>query len=240
MAEKTQVVPAAVLALANTVRTAAPLKIRQGIMRDRRFDFFKLQNLHSHLVATQKLDAEQAKAKIESFLSHKLIHRIDREARSKTLNPHSDPSSYDLNSYYIWLYQGSSMKPKLYAAGVLIAIMVVVMFPLWPENMRIGVWYLSMAALGFVGFLLAVSVIRIVMFGLTKVLLSPGIWIFPNLYADVGFFASFVPLWGWADKDYLPENSGEKKAERRKQRKIEKRTGDRASSLDTLDDRKTK
>jgi len=239
MSEKAQAIPAAVLTLANAVRTAAPLKIRQGIMRDRRFDFFKLSNLHSHLMTTQGLDETQAKSKIESFISNKLIQRIDREPRSKTLNPHSAPSSYDPDSYYIWLYQGSSMKPKLYAAGVLIAIMVVVMFPLWPENMRIGVWYLSMAALGFVGFLLATSVVRIVLFGLTKVILSPGIWIFPNLYADVGFFASFVPLWGWSGQDYLPENSGEKKAERRKQRKLEKRSG-RTTSQDALENSKTK
>jgi len=240
MAQNVQTVPAPILNLANAVRTAAPLKIRQGIMRDRRFDFFKLQNLQTLLTSEHKLDETEAKEKIQKFLDVKMIQRIEREPRSKTLFPHSAPSSYDLDSYYIWLYQGSSMKPKLYAAGVLVAIMVVVMFPLWPENMRIGVWYLSMAALGFVGFLLATSLLRIVLFGLTKVILSPGIWLFPNLYADVGFFASFVPLWGWADKDYLPENSGEKKAERRKARKLEKRNGGRTASQDALEDDKTK
>jgi len=25
----------------------------------------------------------------------------------------------------------------------------------------------------------------------------PGIWLFPNLFEDVGFFESFVPLWAW-------------------------------------------
>ncbi|KAJ2561930.1 Translocation protein S62 [Coemansia sp. RSA 1836] len=36
-----------------------------------------------------------------------------------------------------------------------------------------------------------------------------GLWIFPNLFEDVGFFESFVPLYGWeVPKDARPAPGG--------------------------------
>jgi translocation protein SEC62 len=31
---------------------------------------------------------------------------------------------------------------------------------------------------------------------------KPGVWLFPNLFADVGFIDSFIPVWGWHGVDY--------------------------------------
>lgn len=27
----------------------------------------------------------------------------------------------------------------------------------------------------------------------------PGLWLYPNLFEDVGFFDSFRPVWGWQE-----------------------------------------
>ncbi|KAJ9085707.1 Translocation protein S62 [Entomophthora muscae] len=80
---------------------------------------------------------------------------------------------------------------------VLAGIFAGVLFPLWPAFMRNGAWYVSMAGLGFLGFLFVTTIIRFILYIFTKVFYSPGIWLFPNLYEDVGFFESFVPLYAW-------------------------------------------
>lgn len=66
-------------------------------------------------------------------------------------------------------------------------ILAGVMFPLWPAFMHVGVWYLSMGVLGFIGLFFAIAVVRLIFYIITIVVASPGIWIFPKLFADVGF-----------------------------------------------------
>jgi translocation protein SEC62 len=79
----------------------------------------------------------------------------------------------------------------------MVALMLAaVMFPLWPPAMRLGVWYLSIAMLGLLGAFFGLAIIRLIFYIITVVIASPGIWIFPQLFADVGvvsrifFFAS--------------------------------------------------
>lgn len=81
--------------------------------------------------------------------------------------------------------------------GVILVLLLVVMFPLWPPMLRLGVWYLSMVMLGLIGLFFAMSIFRLILFVITIVVASPGIWLYPNLFEDVGFFDSFKPLWAW-------------------------------------------
>ncbi|KAL8627775.1 hypothetical protein Q9189_006518 [Teloschistes chrysophthalmus] len=101
--------------------------------------------------------------------------------------------------HYVWLYEGPQWKQKLYAVGALILIMAVVMFPLWPIKLRIGVWYLSMGVLGLIGLFFAMAIFRLILFGVTYFAVPPGLWLYPNLFEDVGFFDSFRPVWGWQE-----------------------------------------
>ena len=73
-------------------------------------------------------------------------------------------------------------------------ILAGVMFPLWPPMMRQGVSYLSMAVLGLVGLFFGISILRLIFYVITMVVASPGIWVFPNLFADVGFVSPQYPL----------------------------------------------
>ncbi|KAL8912100.1 MAG: hypothetical protein Q9171_002816 [Xanthocarpia ochracea] len=101
--------------------------------------------------------------------------------------------------HYVWLYEGPQWKTKLYAAGALVLIMAVVMFPLWPMKLRIGVWYLSMGMLGLIGLFFAMAIFRAILFAVTYFAVPPGLWLYPNLFEDVGFFDSFRPVWGWQE-----------------------------------------
>ncbi|KAL2048011.1 hypothetical protein ABVK25_011107 [Lepraria finkii] len=115
--------------------------------------------------------------------------------------------------HYVWLYEGPQWRMKLYAVGALILIMTVVMFPLWPVTLRIGVWYLSMGFLGLIGLFFAMAIVRLILFCVTVFTVPPGLWLYPNLFEDVGFFDSFRPVWGWQE---------EKKKKGKKSKKVGK------------------
>jgi translocation protein SEC62 len=101
--------------------------------------------------------------------------------------------------HFVWLYEGTQIKQKLYAVGALIIVFAVVMFPLWPMKMRLGVWYLSMGMLGLIGLFFAMAIFRLILFAVTMFAVPPGLWLYPNLFEDVGFFDSFRPVWGWQE-----------------------------------------
>ncbi|KAF9893662.1 Translocation protein S62 [Aspergillus nanangensis] len=101
--------------------------------------------------------------------------------------------------HYVWLYEGPQWKQKAMAGAVVAGIFAVVLFPLWPMMLRQGVWYLSVGMMGLLGLFFAMSIFRLILFCITFFTVSPGLWLFPNLFEDVGFFDSFKPLWGWQE-----------------------------------------
>lgn len=105
----------------------------------------------------------------------------------------------DSMMHYVWLYEGPQWKQKAMAAAVVAGIFAVVLFPLWPMMLRQGVWYLSVGMMGLLGLFFAMSIFRLILFCITVFVVPPGLWLFPNLFEDVGFFDSFKPLWGWQE-----------------------------------------
>lgn len=101
--------------------------------------------------------------------------------------------------HYVWLYEGPQWKQKAMAAAVVAGIFAVVLFPLWPVMLRQGVWYLSVGMMGLLGLFFAMAIFRLILFCITVFAVPPGLWLFPNLFEDVGFFDSFKPLWGWQE-----------------------------------------
>ena len=131
--------------------------------------------------------------------------------------------------YYVWLFEGSQIKTKLYAGGALALILAVVFFPVWPYKLRLGVWYLSMAAMGVLGLFFAMAIVRLILFIITMFAAPPGLWLYPNLFEDVGFFDSFRPVWAWQEtKETKKEARAAKKA--KKQARLERRAGAKRQS----------
>ena len=117
--------------------------------------------------------------------------------------------------HYVWLYEDprAQWRMRLYAVGALALILAVVFFPVWPYAMRLGVWYISMGCLGLLALFFAMAIFRLILFVLTMFVTPPGLWLYPNLFEDVGFFDSFRPVWGWQET-----------AEDKKRAKTEKKT----------------
>lgn len=103
----------------------------------------------------------------------------------------------DPMTHYVWLYEGPQWKQKALAAAFVAGIFAIVLFPLWPVMLRQGVWYLSVGMLGLLGLFFALAIFRLILFCVTVFAVPPGIWLFPNLFEDVGFVDSFKPLWAW-------------------------------------------
>jgi translocation protein SEC62 len=105
--------------------------------------------------------------------------------------------------YYMWLYEGPQWRQRAYAIGALAGVMTLVMFPLWPLKLRQGAWYLSMAFFGLIILFFVMAIVRLILFLITMFTHPPGLWLFPNLFEDVGFIESFIPLWAWQEVSTL-------------------------------------
>lgn len=110
----------------------------------------------------------------------------------------SPQQSFDPLAYYTWFYDGSPLYTYLGGLAMVLIMLAGVMFPLWPVKLRIGVWYLSVGVLGLIGAFLGLAVVRLVFWCVTVLTMKRAIWIFPNLFEDVGFvslffFISFPP-----------------------------------------------
>lgn len=127
--------------------------------------------------------------------------------------------------YYVWLYEGSQWKNKLYAVGALALILAVVFFPVWPVKLRIGVWYLSMGMLGLLGLFFGMAIFRLILFLITFFTVPPGLWLYPNLFEDVGFFDSFKPVWSWHEDEKTMKKRKKAERERKKARHEAKMSG---------------
>ncbi|XP_051554464.1 translocation protein SEC62-like [Myxocyprinus asiaticus] len=113
------------------------------------------------------------------------------------LEPHEDQLFLDGNEVYFWVYDPVHFKTFAMGLILVIAVIAATLFPLWPAEMRVGVYYLSVAAGCFVASILLLAVARCILF-LIIWLVTGGrhhFWFLPNLTADVGFIDSFRPLY---------------------------------------------
>lgn len=119
-----------------------------------------------------------------------------------------DQSIISEDDYYAWFYEPMQWQTILGGIGIIILVFGAILFPLWPPILRTSVWYLSIALLGLIAGIIVTAIIRLILFMITMFAVPPGIWLFPNLFEDVGFFESFVPLWGWQK---VPKSKRKKK-----------------------------
>jgi translocation protein SEC62 len=104
--------------------------------------------------------------------------------------------------HYVFLADTPSWKTQLYAIGALIVVFAIILFPLWPLKLRLGVYYISMGMLGLIALFFAMAIFRLLLFVATVFTIPPGLWLYPNLFEDVGFLDSFRPLWGWHEVSF--------------------------------------
>jgi len=202
------------------------LKTRAGALGGKRIDYFKGKSAVKALLSpafakvknVPKITTEAEAAKLlQAVNAFAFFLRVQRGgptggANSPKVLQIIPEQMFGEGEYYAWFYEGPQW--TTYAGGVLMVLIMLagVMFPLWPPTMRLGVWYLSMGMLGLIGVFFGIAIVRLIFYIITLVVASPGIWVFPQLFADVGFVDSFIPLWEW---DLPKKKKGKKTAEKK-------------------------
>jgi len=201
-------------------------KIRVGVLDGQRKSYFKgsaavkalLSPAYGKLKKAPKVTSETEAVQLLSQLNAKgfflRVQRGDKVSSTKK-SPRTlqviRQQAFLPTDYYVWLMEGSPLMTYLGAAAMVAVIFAGVLYPLWPLSMRIGAYWLSMGMLGLLGLFFAMTIVRLILYVITWLVLPPGLWIFPQLFADVGFFESFVPLYEW---DYPKKKKGGKKSKK--------------------------
>lgn len=190
------------LALASWLRNQ-DLKTRTCILNGQRKDLFKVKRalrvlqspVYAKASAKNKIlpEVTDLKTATEAFRLLPLsvlalrVSKIEPEEKPKkrikglwTVQIERNQEIRD-ELHYVWLYEGRQIKQKLYAVGALVLIFGVVLFPLWPYSLRLGVYYLSVGIAGLIGLFFAMAIFRLMLFGVTFFVLPPGFWVSPSL-----------------------------------------------------------
>jgi len=141
--------------------------------------------------AETETEDEKAKDKTEEVVEKQ------KKKRKIRLDMHMEQLFLDVNDAYVWLYDPIPWYYWLGGTGIVLGIIALCLFPLWPTEARKGVYYLSVAAAGFLVFIIALAVIKYILFACIFIVTRGKLyfWIFPNLTEDVGFLESFWPIY---------------------------------------------
>ncbi|XP_058816063.1 translocation protein SEC62 [Topomyia yanbarensis] len=145
----------------------------------------------------------------------------EKRKRKIRLEMHPEQLFVDGHEAYVWLYDPIPMHYWIFGALLVVGAIVICLFPLWPPLLRKGVYYLSIAAAGFLVFILGLAVLRFVIFCLVWIVTGGKhhFWLLPNLTEDVGFFASFWPLYDHEYRESIVDKDKNKKNKKRKRDK---------------------
>lgn len=142
---------------------------------------------------------ETKKRKGKEDKKEKKEEKAEREKKKRKirLEMHHEQIFVDGNDAYVWLYDPTPWYYYLAGGAIVLGIIAVCLFPLWPAEMRQGVYYLSVAAAGFLVFIIVLAILKYIIFVLLFLFTAGKLrfWIFPNLTEDVGFFESFWPIY---------------------------------------------
>lgn len=140
--------------------------------------------------------ADEIKKGIQKLLHEYKILKVVCEDEVVDIIPGQTMSISDC---YMWAEEQISYMNLVYGVLIILLLLCLIMFQMWPLWMRRTVGYVRYPLYGFLVFMLVMGVVRLVVYGITVLLMPNGLWILPNLFAECGFFESFVPLYVWAD-----------------------------------------
>eukprot|EP00158_Paraphelidium_tribonemae_P001627 Partr_v1_DN24634_c0_g1_i1_m59604 putative translocation protein len=212
--------PKRLIEAATHLKSAIPQ--HEAIFHSKRTDYFKGERAIDTLINKHaSMSREEASSLLSDLVDNSFFFRVKKQ-RGRSLEV-DQQQFFEEDAYFIWQWETpyARLKSQVLSFGLLAVVLMVIMFPLWPVQLRVGVWYLSMGGIGLIGLLFVVALLRLVLFvgSLAVPQLRPGFWLYPNLFADVGFFDSFRPVWGWQGVDYERQHLEKYRRESRRGKK---------------------
>ena len=99
---------------------------------------------------------------------------------------------FDESAYFTWIYEGNKKFSHLMTTGLIIGFLCCTCFPIWPNFLKVFVWYMSVSMLIFIFFLITA---RALLFLFVWVM-GYEFWFLPNLFDEsLGFVESFIPVY---------------------------------------------
>ncbi|CUM63068.1 uncharacterized protein PRCAT00000633001 [Priceomyces carsonii] len=222
------------LNIANYLRDNKSLKHRTGLLNNADdVDFFRFKRLERALLSDDykkkqqnpknglvPLTSQPEVAKLFILLIQnqlvipvEKLHYADVKKvkgwKPNKLKPTLKPvqkANLDPDAYYVWTYAKPNPYIFLYSILTIAGVFTVILFPLWPSFMKIGVWYLSMGALCVLGLFFVLAIIRLIIYVISLFAFPKPFWLFPNLFEDCGVIESFQPLYGWEEPKKLKKS----------------------------------
>uniref|UniRef100_A0A915JFU1 Translocation protein SEC62 n=1 Tax=Romanomermis culicivorax TaxID=13658 RepID=A0A915JFU1_ROMCU len=168
-------------------------------------------------------EMEEKKEKVSEKIKEDVDEKTKSGGKKKTkkvkFDIHQNQVFNDGNDIYVWKYDPTSTKMFLLGLAVVLCAIGVCLFPLWPPEVRICVYYLSIAAMVFVGFIVFLVILRTILFSLVwaSTFGKHHFWLLPHLTDDCGFFESFKPLYSHK----IMENGVKKSSDEKDNKEIE-------------------
>lgn len=187
-----------------------------------------------------KKDKEKSDEKEDSKKDEDKKKDEEKKKKEKKLrlDMHEDQRFVDGEDIYVWIFDPVPAKTFIIGLLMVVGAAALCLFPLWPGEMRIGVYYISLVGASFVGFILLLVLLRFILFCALWILTLGKLhfWLLPNLTEDVGFIDSFRPLYTY--KIYKPsdkDSEQEKKKKSKKEKKEKESDKDETETGDDLD-----
>lgn len=185
------------LALKNYEKIIKGVEMQEKILRNiKRKNVFIGRNA-TELLIKNGVGIIQAKNIMQELLNESIILKVIVNKNKPEFCDLSLDTEYNDNEYYTFAEDSTSHFTLFLCLLFVLIAFALVTFQMWPRKAKYLVSYVSYLLAGFIFFICILSVIRLILFSITYFTSYPGIWLFPNLFADVGFFESFVPLWSY-------------------------------------------
>ncbi|KAF8786438.1 Translocation protein SEC62 like protein [Argiope bruennichi] len=164
-----------------------------------------------------KSEKSEATEKSESKKESAEVAEKKKEKKKIKLDMHLDQLFIDSNEPYVWIYDPIPLRTWITGTLMVIAAVLLCLFPLWPQTIRHYIYYLSVAAAFFLIFIIGLAVLRLIVFVVLWILTlgKHHLWLLPNLTEDVGFFESFWPLYKY---EYKGSTSDKKSSDKKSQK----------------------
>jgi translocation protein SEC62 len=166
------------------------------VLQGKNVTFIKGNKLVSYLAEKNGMSAQEAEEVGNALLRENLVLKAGIQDKAKKILRINgqNPKQFDENAFLVWNFEASTGMRNLLLLVIVLAFFGLVLFPVWPQSAKVGVWYISMTLLLV---LLGFIIIRLVLF---LVLYAVGIdfWILPNFFADdLGILESFRPTYSF-------------------------------------------
>jgi len=191
------------------------IKNRNGVLNENRCDYFKGDRLTRVLLPEVVPEGGKKKIKKRPKILESIVDAKEANLVAQTLlasqeyyikvQVMKDPANkqpqkevrvmkqqaWDEMGYYVWVWDGNPFWNNVFQIAMVVIFILVTCFPIWPDFMKLGLWYISVTLLVVMFVFLT---IRFLLF-LFVWIFGFEFWILPNLFDEsLTVVESFKPV----------------------------------------------